>query len=80
MPHSRSDARDHDPCSVPREVLVERRIYLQPGQSITIFGEVVPSDGRPPTSGTVVADAITIQAVEPASGFRWRRLSFRRPR
>ena len=63
MPDSRHDPRDPDPCSIPHGMLVEQRIFLRPGQTITVYGEVAPSEGRPPTSGLVVADAITIQAV-----------------
>lgn len=76
MPDSRRPTTN-DPCSVPHQMLVEQRIFLEPGQTITIYGEVASSGGRQPNSGMVVADAITIQAVEPASGFKWRRLSFR---
>lgn len=57
-------------------MLVEQRIFLETGQEITVYGEVAGSGGRPPASGLVVADVITIQAVESTFGFRWRRSTF----
>ncbi len=73
MPENNSDS-----CSVPREMLVEHRIYLKPGQTITIYGQVA-TEGAPPESGLVVGDTITVVAVEPVRhGLALRRLSFRR--
>ena len=71
-PRSRDDS-----CSVPREMLVEHRLYLKPGQTITIYGQVA-TEGAPPKSGLVVGDTITVVAVEPVRpGLALRRLNFR---
>lgn len=56
---------------------LEQHVFLRPGQSVTVYGELAPTDGRRPAKGLVVADSITIHAVSPAPKLKLRRLSFR---
>ena len=64
--------------SVPREMLVEHRIYPRRGQTVTVYGQVA-TEGAPPESGLVVGDTIKVVAVELVRPMLWlRRLSFRR--
>jgi len=60
-------------------MLIEQRIYLKPGQTVTVYGQVA-TESAPPESGLVVGDTITVVAVDPVRPrLALRRLSFRSP-